>query len=65
MPHNNNVSQLRIITWKSFPYYWPFVRGIHRSPVDSPHKEQVVQSFDVSFDVSQNKLLNKKSRGML
>ena len=21
-----------------FPRYWPFVRGIHRSPVNSPHK---------------------------
>ena len=25
---------------KHFPLYWPFVRGIHRSPVDSPHKGQ-------------------------
>ena len=24
--------------WKHFPRYWPFVRGIHRSPVNSPHK---------------------------
>ena len=24
----------------SFPRYWPFVRGIHRSPVNSPHKGQ-------------------------
>ena len=23
-----------------FLHYWPFVRGIHRSPVDSPHKGQ-------------------------
>ena len=23
-----------------FPRYWPFVRGIHRSPVNSPHKGQ-------------------------
>ena len=22
----------------TFPRYWPFVRGIHRSPVNSPHK---------------------------
>ena len=28
------------IKWKPFPCYWPFVRGIHRSPVDSPHKGQ-------------------------
>ena len=26
--------------WKHFPHYWPFVRGIHRSPVSSPHKSQ-------------------------
>ena len=29
-----------IIKWKHFPHYWPFVRGIHRSPVDSTHKDQ-------------------------
>ena len=29
-----------VIKWKHFPYYWPFVRGIHRSPVDSPLKCQ-------------------------
>ena len=26
--------------WKHFPRYWPFVWGIHRSPVNSPHKGQ-------------------------
>ena len=29
-----------VIKWKHFPRYWPFVRGIHRSTVDSPHKGQ-------------------------
>ena len=29
-----------VIRWKHFPHYWPFVRGIHRSPVNSPHKGQ-------------------------
>ena len=29
-----------VIKWKHFPRYWPFVTGIHRSPVDSPHKGQ-------------------------
>ena len=29
-----------VIRWKYFPRYWPFVRGIHRSPVNSPHKGQ-------------------------
>ena len=33
--HHDNV-----IKWKHFPRYWPFVRGIHRSPVNSPHKGQ-------------------------
>ena len=29
-----------VMKWKHFPRYWPFVRGIHRSPVNSPHKGQ-------------------------
>ena len=29
-----------VIKWKHFPRYWPFVRGINRSPVNSPHKGQ-------------------------
>ena len=29
-----------VIKWKHFPRYWPFVRGIHRPPVNSPHKGQ-------------------------
>ena len=29
-----------VIKWKHFPRYWPFVRGIHRSPLNSPHKGQ-------------------------
>ena len=29
-----------VIKWKHFPRYWPFVRGIHRSPVNSHHKGQ-------------------------
>ena len=28
------------VKWKHFPSYWPFVRGIHRSPANSPHKGQ-------------------------
>ena len=38
------------------PHYWPFVRGIHRWPVDSSHKgpvmRQVPQSHDVIMHVS-------------
>ena len=29
-----------VTKWKHFPRYWPFVRGIHRGPVNSPHKGQ-------------------------
>ena len=29
-----------VIKWKHFPHNRPFVRGIHRSPVNSPHKGQ-------------------------
>ena len=29
-----------VIKWKKFPRYWPFARGIHRWPVNSPHKGQ-------------------------
>ena len=29
-----------VIKWKHFPRCWPFVREIHRSPVNSPHKGQ-------------------------
>ena len=29
-----------VIKWKHFPRYWPFVRGIHRSPVNFLHKGQ-------------------------
>ena len=29
-----------VIVWKHFLLYWPFVPGIHLSPVNSPHKGQ-------------------------
>ena len=35
-----NFSHDDVIKWKPFPRYWPFVRGIHRSPVTSPHEGQ-------------------------
>ena len=39
-PHDSTHSHDDVIKWKHFPRYWPFVRGIHRSPVNSPHKGQ-------------------------
>ena len=29
-----------VIKWNHFPRNWPFVRGIHRFPVNSPHNGQ-------------------------
>ena len=29
-----------VIKWKHFPLWWSFVRGVHQSSVDSPHKGQ-------------------------
>ena len=47
-----------------FPRYWPFVRGIHRSAVNSPHKgHAVTRSFDVFFDWRLKKRLSKQSWG--
>ena len=50
-----------VIKWKHFPRYWPFVRGIHRSPVNSPHKGQWRGTF--FFDLQLNKWLGKQSWG--
>ena len=38
-----------VIKREHFPRYWPFVRGIHRSPVNSPHKGQWSGSLMVSL----------------
>ena len=38
-----------VIKWKHFPRYWPFVRGIHRSPVNCPHKGQWRGAFMFSL----------------
>ena len=35
-----NLFHDNVIKWKHFPRYWPFVREIHRSPVNSPHRGQ-------------------------
>ena len=51
-----------VIKWKHFPRYWPFVRGIDRSPVGSPHKRPVARSFDVIYDLHLKKRLSDQSR---
>ena len=52
-----------VIKSKNFPLYWPFVRGIHRSPGNSPHKGQwrgTLMFFLSAPD--KNKQLSKQSR---
>ena len=36
-----------VMTSKFFPHYRPFMKEIHRSPVDSIHKWSVIQTFDI------------------
>ena len=38
-PHIHDLHD-NVIKLRHFPRNWPFVRGIHRSPVNSPHKGQ-------------------------
>ena len=38
-----------VIKWKHFRRYWPFVRGIHWSAVNSPHKGQWRGALMFSF----------------
>ena len=40
LPGANELNHDDVIKWKHFPRNWPCVRGIHRSPVNSPHKGQ-------------------------
>ena len=46
---SSNENIFRIIDWL-------YVRGIHRSPVNSPHKRLVVRTFDISFGTGLDKL---------
>ena len=52
-----------VIKWKHFPRNWPFVRGIHRFPVNSPHKGQWRGALMFSLICSLNKRLSKQSWG--
>ena len=60
--HLQKTSHDDVIKWKLFPRYWPFVWGIHRSPVNVPHKGPITQSFHVVFDLRLNKRLSKQLR---
>ena len=52
-----------VIKWKHFPLYWPFVRGIHRWPVNSPHKGQWRRALMFSLICALNKRWSKQSWG--
>ena len=43
------IQHYDVIKWKFFSRNCPFVWGIHRWPVDSPHKRTVTGTFDVSL----------------
>ena len=47
--HHTTTKHDDVIKWKYFQRYWPFVRGIHRSPVNSPHKGHLCGAFIFSL----------------
>ena len=66
------LCELQVIsTWwrhqmETFPRSWPFVRGIHRCPVNSPHKGQWRGAFVFSFIcVWINRWVNNREAGDL
>ena len=55
-----------VIKWKHIPRHWSFVRGIHRSPVNSPHKGQCRGALLFSLIcVSTNGWVNNREAGDL
>ena len=55
-----------VIKWKHFPCFCPFVRGIHRSPVNSPHKGQWRGTLMVSLICARiNYWVNNREAGDL
>ena len=55
-----------VIKWKHFQRYLPFVRGIHRSPVNSPRRSQWRWAFMFSLIYARiNDWVNKREAGDL
>ena len=54
-----------VIKWKHFPRYWPFVRGVHRWPVNSPHKGQWRTALIYFVCVWINDWINNRETGDL
>ena len=57
---NHMPSHDDVIQWKHFPHYWPFVRGIHRSPVNSHTKASDAELW-FFFDQRLSIRLSKQS----
>ena len=51
-----------VIKWEHFPRYWPFVRGIHRSQVNSPLKASDAELWCLLWSTLINQL-SKQSWG--
>ena len=54
---NRNSFHDSVIKWKPIPRHWPFMTGVHRSPVA---RRSVTRSFDVFFDRHLNQHLSKQ-----
>ena len=55
-----------VIKWKHLPRYWAFVRGSHRSPVNSPHTGQLREALMFSLIcVWTNGWVNNREAGDL
>ena len=54
-----------VILWKHFPPYWPFVRGIHWSLLNSPHKCQWRGALFSLICAWMNAWVNNKEAGDL
>ena len=53
-----------VIKWKHFPHYWPFVRGIHQWPMNSPDKGQWQRALMFSLIcVWTNRWVNSRDAG--
>ena len=61
-----DISHDDVIIRKHFPRYWPFVWGIHRSPVNAPHKGQWCEALMFSLVCARiNGWVNNRKAGDL
>ena len=50
-----------VMSWLSHILHnWPFVTGIHQSPMESPHTGPVMQSYELFLCCHSERLLNKQ-----